>query len=60
MEKEVTMAATCKEKGHCLGLTTGCNLYPVKPGVCRERVKAEKIDFIHESIYDENQIKKPA
>lgn len=35
------MRLACKAAGHCLGLTAeqGCNLFPVRPGWCRERVR---------------------
>ena len=34
------MRPTCQDAGHCLGLTreTDCNLFPVRPGWCRERI----------------------
>lgn len=35
------MKETCQAAGHCLQLTqeTGCNLYPVRLGWCRERIR---------------------
>jgi len=34
------MRPDCQEAGHCLGLTVerDCNLFPVRPGWCRERL----------------------
>lgn len=55
MAKEIPMAVTCIEAGHCLGLSTGCNLYPVKPGTCRERFKAINFDAIEVNSHEEYQ-----
>lgn len=43
------MAMTCQEVGHCLGLSTDCNLYPFTPGLCRERLEIIKYDPISQS-----------
>lgn len=43
------MRQSCRQAGHCLSLTkeTDCDLYPMRPGWCRERVGRRQAHALH-------------